>query len=132
MTTGEVVGTMTPDNLIIDGKHDVDVMGVTVTVGANSTIKRGAPLSPDGNGKFIQLTAAQLKSSSLQVSDMPTVINCDDISNLAGSSVDVFGSVYKSGNFNRNYIEEVANAPMTQAIRERLREMGVFMEGVED
>lgn len=131
MKAAETIGTMTPDSLVIDGKHDLDVMGATITVGAGETIKRGAPLSLTSGGKFIQLTADQLKSSSLQVSDMPVAINCDDISNSTESSADIYGSVYKSGNFNRNLIEEIADAPLTRAIQERLREVGIFTENVE-
>lgn len=130
MKTGQIVGTMTPDGLIVDGRHDLDVMGATVTVPAGTTIKRGAPLAFDENEKLIQLTASQLNSSSLSKDQMPTVINCDDIVNLGASSLDVYTSVYKSGNFSQDFVEDVIGASMRLSIKERFREVGIYFEKV--
>lgn len=39
MKTGQTIGTLKPDSLIVDGKHDLDVKGVTYTQSANAEVQ---------------------------------------------------------------------------------------------
>ena len=36
MRTGKTIGTLAADNLIVDGKHDLDVKGVSIVQAANA------------------------------------------------------------------------------------------------
>lgn len=123
MKTGETIGTFNADKLFVDQKHDPDVKGVTLTFAAAGTVKRGTLLVIDSDtGKASPFTTP--------ATETPDCILCDDVTVTAAG--DVYTSAYKSGNFSKQFLEEVADVTLTAANIETLRQKGIFVEGVVD
>ena len=120
MKNGETIGTMNYDGLIIDGKHDTDVKGVTIKLEAAATIARGTLLSIGDDGKAEVFTSAGEKE--------PDCILADEL--VAEEAGDFYVSAYKSGNFNRQMLETVIDITLTDAHIETLRTKGIFVESV--
>ena len=55
----------------------------------------------------------------------PYAVATDDIDTGADSSAAIFGTAYKTGNFNRNHL--IAARPIDAVAEEQLREKGIFM-----
>ena len=135
MKTGTTIGTLEADKLIIDGKHDLDVKGVTINFAAAGTLSRGSLLAINestGKAELVKDTETTTGEGEDAVTatshQTPDCILCDDIE--ATGSGDIYTSAYKSGNFAKNKLEEVTGITLTDSDIEALRIKGIFVESV--
>lgn len=130
MKTGETIGTWNPDGLIIDGKHSLDVKGVTVKFTEAGTLLRGMLLAIGEDGKATRVTDAESgEEETKKVSHpAPDCILTDDIS--GEEEEEIYTAAYKSGNFARQILEERTGITLTEEDIETLRGKGIFVENV--
>lgn len=132
MKNGETIGTMNYDGLIIDGKHDLDVKGVTIELEAAATIARGTLLSIGDDGNAVVFTGkAAVPGSGGNAgtpAEEPDCILADEL--VAENAGEFYVSAYKSGNFNHQALETATGITLTGAHIETLRTKGIYVESV--
>ncbi len=122
----ETVGVMTPDNLIYDSKHPLDVKSVKIRSG-QGLLKRGTILSlstgDEGDENHVVLGTAAVVDEILTAD----AILCDDVETgeVVGSTL--FATAYRSGHFARNYLAVKAAYTLTQDDETELRSGGIFL-----
>lgn len=130
MRTGNTIGTIAPDGLIIDGRHSLDVKGVKVKFSEAETLARGTLLTIDTDGNAVKVKDTTTGEEGKEVTSHPTpdCILTDDVEGEAGETV--YKTAYKSGNFSRNVLEEKTEITLTDEDIETLRGKGIFVESV--
>lgn len=126
MRTGDTIGTLNADGLIIDGKHSLDVKGVTVKFTEAGTIARGTLLTIGSDGKAVKVADTTVEGTTSHPA--PDCILTDDLT--ASAAGDIYAEAYKSGNFARNVLEDVTGIELTDSDIETLRTKGIFVENV--
>lgn len=113
---------VTPDKLIYDSKHPIDVKLVTVASGSGQ-LTRGTILSLTSDGKYVV-------TGSTLASDVTAEANCIiatgvDTTENTGSDIPV--EVYVSGHFNENEVTVASSYTLTATDKENLRDAGIFL-----
>ncbi|MCI5996107.1 MAG: hypothetical protein MRZ45_09235 [Blautia sp.] len=119
MKANETIGTFTYDDLIVDGKHSLDVKSVSITVAKGTTLSRGTVIGTDGK------IYAGAGSTSIQ----PDCILTDEVVGTGSATV---VTAYKSGNFNKDALVVASTYTLTSTDIETLRTKGIFVEAVVD
>ena len=122
MKANETIGTFAYDGLIIDGKHDLDVKTITITVAIGTTYARGTLIGSD----------AKIYAGAGEDKDAPIAPDCILTDEVVGTGAAVNVTAYKSGNFNKGALIVGASYTLTDADVETLRTKGIFVESVVD
>lgn len=114
--------SITPDSLIIDFKHPLDIK--TVQVAANQGIvKRGTLLS------LVEPAHTYVKFGETLAEGQTAKANCivaDDV-DTTSSDPKVTGVVYISGNFNKNELVVTEGSTLDVTSVEDLRNAGIYL-----
>lgn len=128
MRTGDTIGTIAPDGLVVDGRHSLDVKGVKVKFSEAGTIVRGTLLTinTEGNAVKVKDTTSGEAGKETTSHPAPDCILTDDVEGEAGDTV--YATAYKSGNFSKNVLEEKTEVTLTDEDIETMRGKGIFVE----
>lgn len=120
-TTGGVIGTFTPDNLIAKPYPPVDAFIVELkTAGAYT---RGTVLCLESDGTYSVMGASTSGSGeNKKLTGTPAAILADDT-----AAEDTTASAYRSGHFFRNKLTVAEGYTMTDADEDNLRRAGIFL-----
>lgn len=119
MKNGETIGIFNYDDLIIDGKHSLDVKGVTVASGQGK-LSRGTILAINAAGKAVILGTEE--------SDKKLAADCILTDDIDATKADVYTAAYESGNFNKNALIVKEGYNLAADDVAMLRTKGIFTE----
>lgn len=118
----EVIGKYEPDDLIVSASPSADVVFVTLAAGVGK-VKRGAVIAGTPGGKdFAPLTAENGAGKALYIltDDADTKTDSPE-----GTETPV--SVYRTGHFAREKVNEATGYTLTAADEENLRKSGILL-----
>ncbi len=111
----------TSDNLLIAGPHHADVGTCVVDgLGTAATYKRGTVLGRNDAGDVIILDTPALNDSNTA-----EYILAQDTE--IGTS-DTVAEVYRSGDFNEDYLIVASGYTLTEADRRNLKKVGIYLQ----
>lgn len=113
---------VTPDKLIIDSKHPLDVKIISIKAN-QGTVKRGTLLSLTNTDEYIVFGTTLVDP---QTSSKANCIIADDVDTVSAAA-SVNAVVYISGHFNKNAFIVKEGSTMDAGDMEDLRAAGIFV-----
>jgi hypothetical protein len=113
--------TVTPDKLIIDSKHPIDVKVVSIAANQGS-IKRGTVLSFTNTKEYLVFGTTLVAPQTSAKANCIVAESVDTTSSNATVSIEI----YISGNFNKNELIVKAESSLAASDLEDLRSSGIF------
>lgn len=139
----EVVGKVMPDDLIVDTDPPANVVTVTLAATAG-LVKRGAVITGTPGGKdFVLLTAPaetqagdgeQESTTTDAETEKALYVVADDANTKADSEtgVETPVSVYRTGHFAREKVNEATGYTLSALDEEHLRKSGILLSALLD
>lgn len=123
----ELIGSVKPDDLIVDSNPSTDV--ITITLAAEvGEVKRGTVVTGTPGGKdFAPLAAAAESEKALY-------IVADNVNTKAeeAEGAETPARVYRMGHFAREKVNEATGYTLSAADEEQLRKSGIFLSTLLD
>lgn len=108
----QVLGEMTPDNLIADTIHPIDTESVEIETGSATLVR----------GSLITSTGALASASS----DTVVGILAEDVAQNSASKTQA--TMYISGSFNADAITVSGSSVTAKTFKTALRQLGIFLK----
>lgn len=113
---------VTPDNLIYDSKHPIDVKNISVAAN-QGTVKKGTVLALTNTDEYLVFGTALVAP---QTSSKANCIVTEDVDTTStGTTVNL--TVYISGSFNKNALLVKTGSSLAASDIEDLRAAGIFV-----
>lgn len=107
----QVIGTMSPDNLIADNIHPVDTKAINVAKGSGSLVR----------GTIVTAEGAMVTATT----DVPAGILCEDVNQLSSAATP--SVMYISGSFNADEVT-VGSSVTVADFKTVLQNLGIYLK----